>query len=81
MCVDQSLYTKQLLERFNMMDCKAAPTPAAVGAVLTKADAPSTDAEKGEMTSILTIPLRGGRPALTTLRWGLGLTSQRPWWL
>jgi hypothetical protein len=35
-----------------MMDCKAAPTPAAVGAVLTKADAPSTDAEKGEMTSI-----------------------------
>lgn len=55
--IDQEQYIKNMLARFGMDECKAAPTPASLGVRLSKKDSPRTNQEALEMKSI---PYRSG---------------------
>jgi hypothetical protein len=51
LCLDQSLYLNKVLSRFNMLDCKPAPTPES-GVKLSVDMSPSTDEEKAELENV-----------------------------
>lgn len=62
--VHQGAYTKRILERFDMVDCKAVATPADVGvklSVLTK-DEKTTDMPYAEAVGSLMYLMTGSRP-------------------
>ena len=50
--LNQQQYIENVLERFNMSECKPASTPMDVSVRLTKSQAPATDKEKQEMASV-----------------------------
>ena len=50
--LSQSLYIRNVLERFGMSDCKPEATPMQVGVHLTEAMAPQDEAERVEMAKI-----------------------------
>ena len=50
--LDQSLFARHILSRFNMTDCKTSPTPIDASTKITELDSPSTPVEKAEMSSI-----------------------------
>src|SRR4051794_40047081 len=50
--LNQQQYIDNVLERFNMSECKRASTPMDVSVRLTKSQAPATDKEKQEVASI-----------------------------
>lgn len=50
--LDQTAYIKQLLNRFNMLDCNAVSTPVDKNQILTKDMCPQSDSEKLEMDKI-----------------------------
>jgi len=50
--LNQQQYIENVLERFNMSECKPASTPMDVSVRLTKSQAPATDNEKQEMASV-----------------------------